>query len=61
MSGADVFGFDEGLLTYLEVGSRSPSAVRGTLVTFLRGGELTAEFRVEFVKVDNELTSTLRS
>jgi hypothetical protein len=49
------------LLAYLEVGSRSPSAVRGTLVTFLCGGELTAEFRVEFVEVDNELTSALRS
>jgi hypothetical protein len=59
MSGADVFGFDKGLLTYLEVGSRSPSAVRGTLVTFLCGGELTAEFHVEFIEVDNELMSVL--
>jgi hypothetical protein len=61
MSGVDVFGFDEGLLAYLEVGSRSPSVVRGTLVTFLCGGELTAEFHVEFVEVDNELTSALQS
>jgi hypothetical protein len=61
MSGADVFGFDESLLAYLEVGSRSPSAVRRTLVTFLCGRELTAEFHVEFVEVDNELTSTLQS
>jgi hypothetical protein len=59
MSGADVFSFDESLLTYLEVGSRSLLAVRGTLVTFLCGRELTAEFRVEFVEVNNELTSTL--
>jgi hypothetical protein len=61
MSGADVFGFDESLLTYLEVRSRSPSVVRGTLVTFLCGGELTAEFHMEFFKVDNELMSALRS
>jgi hypothetical protein len=55
----DVFGFDKGLLAYLEVGSRSPSAVHGTLVMFLCGRELTVEFHVEFVEVDNELTSTL--
>jgi hypothetical protein len=59
MSGADVFGFDESLLAYLEVGSRSPSVVHRTLVTFLCSGELTAEFRMEFIKVDNELTSVL--
>jgi hypothetical protein len=61
MSGADVFGFDEGLLAYLEVGSRSPSVACRTLVTFLCGGELTAEFHVEFIEVDNELMSTLQS
>jgi hypothetical protein len=61
MSGTDVFGFDKSFLTYLEVGSRSPLVVCGTLVTFLCGGELTAEFCVEFVKVDNELTSALQS
>jgi hypothetical protein len=47
------------LLAYLEVGSRSPLVVHRTLVTFLCGRELTAEFRVEFVEVDNELTSAL--
>jgi hypothetical protein len=57
----DVFGFDESLLAYLEVGSRSPSAVHGTLVTFLCGEELTTEFRMEFVEVNNELMSTLQS
>jgi hypothetical protein len=61
MSGADVFGFDESLLAYLEVRSRSLSVVCGTLVTCLCGGELTAEFCVEFVEVDNKLTSVLRS
>jgi hypothetical protein len=61
MSGVDVFGFDESLFAYLEVRSRSLSAVHGTLVTFLCGGELTAEFHVEFVEVNNKLTSTLRS
>jgi hypothetical protein len=59
MSGADVFGFDEGFLAYLEVGSRSPSVVCGTLVMFLCGRELTAEFHVEFIKIDDELTSVL--
>jgi hypothetical protein len=55
----DVFSFDESLLAYLEVGSRSPSAVCRTLVMFLCGRELTAEFCMEFIKVDNELTSML--
>jgi hypothetical protein len=49
------------LLAYFEVRSRSLSAVHGTLVTFLCGGELTAEFHVEFVEVNNELMSALRS
>jgi hypothetical protein len=57
----DVFGFDKSLLAYLEVGSRSPSAVRRTLVMFLCSGELTAEFHMEFVEVDNELMGVLRS
>jgi hypothetical protein len=47
------------LLAYLEVRRRSPSAVHGTLVMFLCSGELTAEFHVEFVEVDNELMSAL--
>jgi hypothetical protein len=59
LSGADVFSFDESLLAYFEVGSRSPSVVCGTLVMFLCGGELTSEFHVEFIEVDNKLTSTL--
>jgi hypothetical protein len=57
----DIFGFDESLLAYLEVGSRSPLAVRRTLVTFLCSRELTVEFCMEFVKVNNELTSALQS
>jgi hypothetical protein len=61
MSGADVFSFDKSLLAYLKVRSRSLSAVRRTLVTFLFSGELTVEFCVEFVEVDNELMSVLRS
>jgi hypothetical protein len=61
MSGADVFSFDKGLLAYLEVRSRSLSAVRRTLVTFLCSRKLTAEFCVEFIKVDNKLMSVLRS
>jgi hypothetical protein len=60
MSGVNVFSFDKGLLSYLEVGSRSPSVVCGTLVMFLCGRELTAEFHVEFIKVDDELTSALQ-
>jgi hypothetical protein len=55
----DVFCFDESLLTYLEVRSRNLLVVHRTLVTFLCGGELTAEFHMKFVEVDNELTSML--
>jgi hypothetical protein len=61
MSGADVFGFDESLLAYLEVGSRSLLVVCGILVMFLCGGELTVEFCMEFIEVDNKLMSVLQS
>jgi hypothetical protein len=61
MSGADVFSFDKSLLAYLKVRSRSLSAVCRTLITFLCSGELTVEFCVEFVEVDNELMSVLQS
>jgi hypothetical protein len=55
----DILGFDEGLLTYIEVGSGSPLAICRTLVAFLSSCKLTAEFRMEFVEVNNELVSTL--
>jgi len=55
----DILGFDEGLLTYIEVRSRSPLVIHGTLVVFLSSCELAVEFHVEFIEVNDELASTL--
>jgi hypothetical protein len=59
LNGADDFGFDKGLLAYLKVGSRSLSAICRILVMFLYSRKLTAEFFVEFIRINNELASAL--